>query len=84
MFELYIHFAMAGVDAAKRTKIANCMRVSSEGVASITRNHLSESDAATVTEKATGSNALGSFDIALAHCFSQTDEAKLRRIIEVR
>ena len=74
---------MAGVDAAKRTHIANCMRVVSEGVTA-SSDSLTESSAATTMEEPAGTNALAAFDIALAHCFSQTDEAKLRRIIEVR
>ena len=84
MFELYIHFAMSGVDAANRTHIANCTRVVSEGSAATSSDNLSESGAASKTTESAGSNALATFDIALARCFSETDEAKLRRIIEVR
>ena len=84
VFELYIHFAMSGVDAAKRTQIANCTRAVSEGSVTTSSDNFSESGAASKTTESTGSNALATFDIALAHCFSETDEAKLRRIIEVR
>jgi hypothetical protein len=67
VWELYVHFAMAGLHASERTTIVDCR---------------SSEKCDTQKPGAGPAEALCSFDVKDAHCFSPIDEDKLRGIVE--
>ena len=90
VWELYIHFAMAGAKAQGRTKIVNCCTIAgatSSGDAVASASSMDEASdlpgsIEDVRQEGSPASALSQFDVKNAHCFSAADEAKLRRVIE--
>ena len=78
ILELYIHFAMSGSAASKRTIIVNCRTA----VAVVNADADSSKDKAGESEIGRAATTLVGFDVKDAHCYSAEDEAKLRRVIE--
>ena len=66
VWELYVHFAMSGAQASKRTVITDCR----------------PAEAVLAGGVGSAADALHTFDVKDAHCFSADDEARLRRVIE--
>eukprot|EP01045_Picozoa_sp_COSAG04_P029370 COSAG04_NODE_4807_length_1885_cov_1.627100_1_plen_517_part_10 len=97
-WELYVHFAMSGVHASKRTAVVDCRSNKEQGArtdSTATSDSVVVVDNPTAAEtsepaavEATGpaeagpAEALCTFRVEDAHCFSPEDEARLRRVIE--
>ena len=97
-WELYVHFAMSGVHASKRTAVVDCRSNKEHGArtdSTATSDSVVVVDNPTAAEtsepaavEATGpaeagpAEALCTFRVEDAHCFSPEDEARLRRVIE--
>ena len=86
-WELYVHFAMSGVHASKRTTVVDCRSSKGEDQEAessvvVVDNPTAEPDAFTEPAGAGPAEALCAFKVEDAHCFSPDDEARLRRVIE--
>ena len=96
-WELYVHFAMSGVLASKRTAVVDCRsskeqgqadsKATSDSVVVVDNPTAAETSEPAAFEDNTGpaespAEALCTFRVEDAHCFSPEDEARLRRVIE--